>query len=823
MKPFSPILSFLHQVPILALLTLLCPTQGLCAANSPAQLMASPNPAWTPHLLPGHTNRVFTLYGAPSDLEACQRLIATMKSKGLGNGFDPGPTTVAANSALYQYFSQIHWPVVGYPPYGGEFQVKYGRSQLTDADEAALQFMDQTDTFLAIQLGEWGYYFHNLSTDEQWHRNVFGKDFETYRHFVKPSGLKGYDTTPTTRRECYEIVRDYFLTRHRAMRGRTLSVTGHSHYEAYVGEWGSRGIGLELGENIGFTQSKIAFARGASRQWQIPFSIQVSPWFHGSCTTEGPLRIVEERYARGLDAGHSLSFYQRLWLHSWFAGAAMVTPENSISIFFTQQDPDWTLSEHGLAAAETFHTIQTHDPGTPYTPAAIVLDQYNGYNAYQGRPWGILENTPGDLETRDLFQQQLFPGSDHIHTRPDPANPEASYLRATPCGEMFDVILSNAREDLLASYPVLLLVGDHEFEPQFVSHLFHALRSGSRLLLLSRHAAQLGPDLERLQGTGKVEILKSWTNPDTGRPAAISNSRLFALRDELLPVTVSGDPVQYAINRTDTGWIVELINNNGVIKKPTEPAIIDSSQVASVRIHPQLPVASAHRLRAGTPLPATPNIDISIPPGETRFVVLTKLGAAPTDTEAGFNPIFNGRNLDGWTGSGYSVEDSTLVSNGEHGANLLYTRQEFANFILRFDFKLSPGANSGLNIRTDGPTWNEIQILEHTHPLFANILPYQAHGSLYGLVPATRGYLRPVGEWNSQEVLANGTHLRVTLNGHVIMETDLATLNLNEGLDHGAHPGLRRPSGYIGFLGHLNAEEKPGPIWFRNLRVKTLP
>jgi len=102
--------------------------------------------------------------------------------------------------------------VVGYPPYGGEFQVKHGRSQLTDADEGALQVMDDNHVFVAIQLGEWGYYFHNLSTNEQWHRNVFGAEFETFKTFVKPKGFRGYDRRPASRKECYDQVRDYFLT-----------------------------------------------------------------------------------------------------------------------------------------------------------------------------------------------------------------------------------------------------------------------------------------------------------------------------------------------------------------------------------------------------------------------------------------------------------------------------------------------------------------------------------------------------------------------------------------------------------------------------------
>ena len=593
---------------------------SLAAGAQDVSLIETPD-VWQVKCLPGQTGRVFSLYGCPGNLDEAKRLIARMKEKGLGNGFDPGPATVAANAALYRLFAEINWPVVGYPPYGGEFQVKHGRAQLTDADEAALQVMDSRNTFMAIQLGEWGYYFHNLSSNEQWHRDVFRDEFEGFKHFIKPAGLKGYDAKPQSRKECYDQVRDYFLTRHRAMRGRTISVTGHSHYEAYAGEWGSRVIGLELGENIAFTQSKIAFARGAARQWNKPFSIQVSPWFHGSCTTNGPLRR-EGQYARGLDAGHSLSFYRRMWLHSWFAGAALVTPENSIAIFFEKGDPDWTLTEHGRAAVEVFKTIKTYDPSVPYTPVAIVLDRYAGYNAYQGRPWGILENTPGDLETRDLFQQQLFPGSDHIHTRPDPVNPEKSYLRPTPYGEMFDVLLSNARPELLAAYPVLLLVGDHAFDAQFVSTLFDVLRAGSRVLLHPRHVPALGNDFARLQGTGKVEVLEAWANPATKRSAAISSTRLAQLRDSLLPVRVEGDPVQYQVNRRPSGWIVEIVNNEGVIKTPTEPAIAEKDRDAHVTLVPRVPVSSVSLLRSRERLALTPAISLSIPAGETRFVVL---------------------------------------------------------------------------------------------------------------------------------------------------------------------------------------------------------
>jgi hypothetical protein len=278
--------------------------------------------------LPGQSNIVFTMYGAPADLKSVQELVRVMREQHLGNGFDPGPTPNTATKPVFDYLAAENWPVACYPGCA-DMQIKGGRCVLGAENESALEAMERARVFNAVQLGEWGYYFHNLSVNEAWWRDVYGKDFDQFKHLIKPAGLAGYDRRPATRRECYEVVKDYFSRRSRDLLGRVISVTGHSHYEAYAGEWGARCIGLEVGENIAFTQSKLAFARGAARQWELPWSVQVSPWFAGACTTSGPLR-KEGGTARGLDAGHSLSFYERMWLHAWFAGAAMVTPENSI-------------------------------------------------------------------------------------------------------------------------------------------------------------------------------------------------------------------------------------------------------------------------------------------------------------------------------------------------------------------------------------------------------------------------------------------------------------------------------------------------------------
>ena len=269
--------------------------------------------------LPGHPSFVFTLYGVPSDLGPLKELVGVMRREGLGNGFDPGPTPAPNTKPVFDYLAGIGWPVVCYPGCG-DMQIKGGRCVMGPANAGALESMDRAGVFSAVQLGEWGYYFHNLSHNEPWWRDVYGREFETFKHLMKPPGLSGYDRRPATKQECHDVVKDYFTSRSRDLLGRVISVTGHSHYEAYAGEWGARCIGLEVGENIAYTQSKFAFARGASRQWQKPWSVQVSPWFSGACTTSGPLRS-EGGGARGLDAGHSLSLYERMWLHGWFAGA----------------------------------------------------------------------------------------------------------------------------------------------------------------------------------------------------------------------------------------------------------------------------------------------------------------------------------------------------------------------------------------------------------------------------------------------------------------------------------------------------------------------
>ena len=196
------------------------------------------------------------------------------------------------------------------------------------------------------------------------------------------------------------------------------------------------------------------------------------------------------------------------------------------------------------------------------------------------------------------------------------------------------------------------------------------------------------------------------------------------------------------------------------------------------------------------------------------------VGLTPEEIQEGFVSLFDGKTLKGWQGDtkGYVVEDGLLVC--KPGGNL-YTEKEYADFIFRFEFRLTPGANNGVGIRAElgknaAYYGMEIQILDDSHPKYKNLQPYQFHGSIYGVVPAKRGALKPPGEWNSEEIYAKGSHIRVTLNGQVIVDADISQIDPNHTMDHQKHPGLHNKKGYIGFLGHGTRVE------FRNIRIKEL-
>jgi hypothetical protein len=206
------------------------------------------------------------------------------------------------------------------------------------------------------------------------------------------------------------------------------------------------------------------------------------------------------------------------------------------------------------------------------------------------------------------------------------------------------------------------------------------------------------------------------------------------------------------------------------------------------------------------------------------FILIAAAVFAAGAAEPGFAPLFNGKNLDGWklmggVGPGYIVEGDRIVCPSDGGGNL-FTEKEYANFILRVEFKLSPGGNNGVGLRApyEGDAayqGMEIQVLDDPAEQYKDIQPGQHSGSIYLVFPAKQGALKPTGEWNSYEITANGRHVSINLNGTMVVDADLDTMKDPRILRQ--HPGLARTTGHIGLLGHRSHVE------FRNILVKELP
>ena len=193
------------------------------------------------------------------------------------------------------------------------------------------------------------------------------------------------------------------------------------------------------------------------------------------------------------------------------------------------------------------------------------------------------------------------------------------------------------------------------------------------------------------------------------------------------------------------------------------------------------------------------------------------------EKKEGYKVLFDGTSMSQWIGNTneYVLENGCIVMYPDKGNGNLYTKEEFDNFILRFEFLLTPEANSGLGLRhkmittQSGYDGMELQILDNEASVYENLKPYQYHGSVYGWIPAKRGFLKPVGEWNYQEVLADGENLKVILNGTVIVDGNLREVTKNTPAKNIPN-SLLYEKGHIAFLGHNSV------VKFRNIRIKEL-
>lgn len=313
-----------------------------------------------------------------------------------------------------------------------------------------------------------------------------------------------------------------------------------------------------------------------------------------------------------------------------------------------------------------------------------------------------------------------------------------------------------------------------------------------------------------LRGSPQVQIWDETQSPD-GSGGLYNNQK-----NPSKPMTRADRPVgewnSFFIRMTGERVTVKL---NGVLV--TDDAVMENYWE---RAKPIFPSGQIELQAHSTPL-LFKNIFIrELPPGSEGGA-----RAEPPSPlmEEGFTPLFNGRDLAGWIGDlkGYQAAAGVIAVLPEASGNL-YTEKEYRDFIFRFDFKLTPGANNGIGIRAPltgdaAYAGMEVQVLDDSAEVYKALQPCQFHGSIYGVVPARRGHQRPVGEWNTEEIEVRGRRVKVTLNGAVIVDADLDEASAGGTIDKRDHPGLKNETGHIGFLGHGSRVE------FRNLRIREIP
>jgi hypothetical protein len=231
------------------------------------------------------------------------------------------------------------------------------------------------------------------------------------------------------------------------------------------------------------------------------------------------------------------------------------------------------------------------------------------------------------------------------------------------------------------------------------------------------------------------------------------------------------------------------------------------------------------------PLPRAGRILLQTHGGEIRWrnLFIREIASAEANRilaeqdARGYETIFNGADFTGWDGptDQYEVVDGAIVCKKSKGGNI-YTNVEYSDFVARLEYKLPAGGNNGLAIRSPGGKAHvateamcEVQILDDTAKQYARLDPRQFNGSVYGMIAAHRGYLRPVGDWNFMEVIVAGPRIQIELNGTRVLDGNVS--KVTQFKDNQKHPGKERPTGHFGFAGHSD------PVAFRNIQIKKLP
>jgi hypothetical protein len=212
---------------------------------------------------------------------------------------------------------------------------------------------------------------------------------------------------------------------------------------------------------------------------------------------------------------------------------------------------------------------------------------------------------------------------------------------------------------------------------------------------------------------------------------------------------------------------------------------------------------------------------IPLPPSNTPNPAVEAGGASKGDASEAWTPLFNGKDLTGWTDaagkdSRWKVEDGTMAGQG--GSGDIWTKARYGDFVLEVEFKTT--GNSGVFFRTDNPKDNvqtgiEIQVDNPGGPDKHSV------GAIYDLVPPTSNAGKK-DDWNKYVITVKGPHITVELNG-----AKVSGMNLDQWTEAGKNPdgsGNKYKKALKDWKreGHIGFQDHGSKVWFRNVRLKAL-
>ncbi len=443
-----------------------------------------------------------------------------------------------------------------------------------------------------------------------------------------------YQSGPASKDEAYGRLQSYWNNHLNPPQNALIKATvGHYYFQHYAAEFGAHLVVSEVGEQITSVNAHLAFTRGAARQYGIGWGMDYSAWY-GPAMRDYSDKKVWGQYS-GPNNGHSISLAKRVYYMSYMSGAQYFLEEAGGVYFFNGErlgsDGLPQLSPFGEMAQEFAQFTATHpDRGDPYAHAAVLLEHKHGMGLgwfQSGKPWDYLATDTAYSWITAVFNA-LWPSS--FLTQPVDNYPEANYMVRGPFGETVDVLLENAALEKLKRYKILFLAGDLTPSRDLLSRLYEFLVAGGTVVIQYPQQSIFGElrgQTYQQNPIGNIATSRAYRYPySTGSVIYLLDGSAY---DELLanlywekmPIRVQGN-VGVMLNRLERSWVVTLINNTGVSKRPTTAEVNDGGSVSAI-IGGLKPIGEAKLWRGSEkPILSNGQLTVKVNSGDVTVVEL---------------------------------------------------------------------------------------------------------------------------------------------------------------------------------------------------------